>query len=798
MLLIQQPSMQWVDPVKNSAIFRGKMYFGLPRTDPKVLANRVQVYYFDTLGNPQPLPQPVNLSDSGVPTYLGNPVEIYANETCSIRVDDRNGVEKYLVDEYPLRSSEVVGVDSIKSLPSADFATGQYSVTGFYAGSTIGGGVFVWDATRDKADHNGGTVIAPEAVVAWDGTQADLATLLDWTGSGSGSGCYVRDSSNESHVDVTVFGAIGDYLTADDSAAIQAAINLIQTNPSYNLDHFKEGYGGTVFFPPGRFMASGLTITKFNIEFRGVAGASFLVSKSLTGRLLTAQWDGGSNTIGGIKFTDIEVRNVVDRADGAGEIILLDKPVRSHFSNFTMTSSGFNPGSKVSKVGDAIKIIAPFEVTGDVRIYGFIGIGMDIISGPQSDSLELSGAFLYNTVGLVGFRGAGGSGNNNFLFTGKFLGTQGGTYVSGGNDSYAETTVISTSGNDLTVTSATNMKVGRAVVVGRTNTVEIAIIKSIAGNVLTLDRPITLGAGEVVLSGRFGCITSEMRNPAFNGVQFEGCDVGLYTLQGTTKASVSNYSISSCAKPFIINGQIRKLTIDDGVAATSGTLANSVTWKLLTLLNIVDRFSYIYIKDNPAEGSGYYTGATDSLIDNRSGFLPYLVNDTRLEGTIFNAKNGTTAVTFEDNTYLTFKRSATNKFTRLSWKDGASDKWFNDFTRVNGDLEWRLNGEAVASISLSGSSGVPILGDGIWDSIPTRVGTQYLWQDANGKMRTKVGAPSDDIQGDVVAGYESEWDSQSKFRIGSYRLWVDSTGDLRIKSGEPTSDTDGVVVGNQT
>lgn len=272
MLLIQQPSMQWVDPVKNSAIFQGKMYFGLPRTDPKVLANRVQVYYFDTLGNPQPLPQPVNLSDSGVPTYLGKPVEIYANETCSIRVDDRNGLEKYLVDEYPLRSSEVVGVDSIKSLPSADFATGQYSVTGFYAGSTIGGGVFVWDAARDKADHNGGTVIAPEAAAAWDGTQADLATLLDWTGSGSG--CYVM-------IDVTLlqpemFGAIskesnnGDLI--NNSAAFQACVDVMnastipmQVEQTYIANSIVSS-GFTSISGAGTIYQDNVTTRGFNIE----------------------------------------------------------------------------------------------------------------------------------------------------------------------------------------------------------------------------------------------------------------------------------------------------------------------------------------------------------------------------------------------------------------------------------------------------------------------------------------------------------------------------------------------------
>lgn len=662
------------------------------------------------------------------------------------------------------------------------------------------GEFYRWSGAFDKTVTAGSTP-TPTGVGGWiavgDATlRAALASVSSTQLIAGVQARYVASLVN-SVVNVKMFGAVGDGVT-DDSAAVQAAINFIQTNPSYNLDSLREGYGGTVFFPQGRYVVTGLTITKFNIEFRGVAGASFLVNKQITGILLLAQWDGGSNTLGGTQFTDIEIRNTVDRADNAGPLVILDKPVRSGFDRFVMTSSDFNSGSKASKRGDGIKMIAPFEVTGSVIIYGFIGIGMDIISGPQSDSFELEGVFAYNSVGLVGFRGAGGSGNNNFKFTGKFLGNQGGTYVSGGNDAYAETTVVSTSGNDLTVASSTNMKVNRAVVVGRTNLLQVAIIKSIAGNVLTLDRPVTLSAGETVVSGRIGCITSEMRNPSFKGVQFEGCDAAVYATQGTTKLSLEEYVLSSCAKAVLVNGKVRKLTLNNGVAASSGTLANSVTWKLLTLLNIEDRYNSIFIDDNPAEGSGYSDGTRDSLVDNRSGFLPFIEMKNRVDGTFYNAKNSNSAVTFEDNTYLSFSRTATNKFTRVSWKEGTTDKWFHDFTRTAGDLEWRLNGETVASLTFSGSNGIPTLGDGVWNNIPTKIGSQYLWVDANGKLRTKVGAPSADIQGDVVAGYESGWDSDSRLKLGLYHLWVDATGDLRIKGGVPTSDTDGVIVGTQS
>jgi len=76
----------------------------------------------------------------------------------------------------------------IKLLEPIDGVT--LNVTGFYAGSTVGGGQFIYDAAKDKAEHNGGAVIAPEAIAAWDGTSGDIATLLGW--SGSGTGCFVK------------------------------------------------------------------------------------------------------------------------------------------------------------------------------------------------------------------------------------------------------------------------------------------------------------------------------------------------------------------------------------------------------------------------------------------------------------------------------------------------------------------------------------------------------------------------------------------------------------------------------
>ena len=111
-------------------------------------------------------------------------------------------------------------IPSIKSLPTVQIDGSAFNVGGYYAGATVGGGDFIYDASRSKTGHNGGTVIAPEAIAAWDGTSANLSQILNWTGTGSG--CYVRIGEFDGCV--YCFGALLNNV-ADDTLAIQKAID---------------------------------------------------------------------------------------------------------------------------------------------------------------------------------------------------------------------------------------------------------------------------------------------------------------------------------------------------------------------------------------------------------------------------------------------------------------------------------------------------------------------------------------------------------------------------------------------
>jgi hypothetical protein len=96
-------------------------------------------------------------------------------------------------------------IDGVKNLIPVQNAS--LNVKGFYVGGAIGGGEFYYDPAASKSSHNGGTVIAPEALAAWDGTSAGIATLLNW--SGTGSGCFIRVFTGK--INVVFFGAKGEY-----------------------------------------------------------------------------------------------------------------------------------------------------------------------------------------------------------------------------------------------------------------------------------------------------------------------------------------------------------------------------------------------------------------------------------------------------------------------------------------------------------------------------------------------------------------------------------------------------------
>lgn len=90
-------------------------------------------------------------------------------------------------------------------------------INGFYEGSLSGGGVFVWDSSVPKEDHNGGTIISPNVIVT-------PGTASWYTAPATGEdGCWVRQSTGEITTDQ--FGADSTG-TANSDAAFVAMVAL--------------------------------------------------------------------------------------------------------------------------------------------------------------------------------------------------------------------------------------------------------------------------------------------------------------------------------------------------------------------------------------------------------------------------------------------------------------------------------------------------------------------------------------------------------------------------------------------
>lgn len=132
-------------------------------------------------------------------------------------------------------------------------------VRSFYAGGNAGGGLFYWEANFPKDKHNVGTVIDPDRISAWNGTQLDVPTLL--TRSMVGNGCFVRaNQSSETlpEFDVQWWGlglsGINDVYCWN---AVIAHINWIGGVASNNIPI-------SVSFPPGNYDLSSSGVNSIN------------------------------------------------------------------------------------------------------------------------------------------------------------------------------------------------------------------------------------------------------------------------------------------------------------------------------------------------------------------------------------------------------------------------------------------------------------------------------------------------------------------------------------------------------
>jgi len=210
-------------------------------------------------------PKVVTAGSEPTPTGAGNWIVL---SDFALRGDLADAESTVLIAGFQSRQLRVL--DGIKNLIA--IAGAGMVVNGFYAGTAEGGGKFYYDPSISKSQHNGGTIISPEAISAWNGTQADLSTLLNW--AGSGTGCFVRVMSSLSDIPAVFFGCVGDDLS-DNQVAIDKALQLVRTTKSNLLFTSRINQSSTVYRHSGTIV--------FDASDVGIIGSSTGVNLKYTG-----------------------------------------------------------------------------------------------------------------------------------------------------------------------------------------------------------------------------------------------------------------------------------------------------------------------------------------------------------------------------------------------------------------------------------------------------------------------------------------------------------------------------------
>lgn len=137
-----------------------------------------------------------------------------------------------------------ITADTMADLLVMEHKAGSVQLLGFHSKGDGGGGVFYWDATQDKANHNGGTIIDLDNVAnlaLWDAT-AQTA----WFTAGTGTGCWVRAESDK--IKLSHFGAKGDGVT-DETLPLQNAISYATSASRWTYPK-----GSKIYFESGQYL----------------------------------------------------------------------------------------------------------------------------------------------------------------------------------------------------------------------------------------------------------------------------------------------------------------------------------------------------------------------------------------------------------------------------------------------------------------------------------------------------------------------------------------------------------------
>lgn len=666
-------------------------------------------------------------------------------------------------------------VNSVKSLPQSPVANQRYSVTGYYANSTVGGGDFVYDASRSKADHNGGTVIAPEAIAAWDGTVSNLSQILSWTGTGSG--CYVRlmpAYTLEDEYNVDIFGAV-PVSDVDNYLSFRAAINVAQLSVLPSSVVF-EGYY-VIKTPLG-------SITR-PISIRGAGRRNSIIYFNST----------SANAVF-LNVDDVGFSNETTEQPMTGDVAYpVISNIRSGFGMFDMQVTGNRSRSQhaICFRGNCDNVTME-----NVDISYFNGRGL-WLGLPLNDARgNVRESYFSNVV----IRNCGRA------------------------DSTSSLRIEKTESAANPSADATNLCVfnGLQIIFSYGRAIDVVAVRGASNSTPIYGVHFT----DIILHGRG--VDSLNNGPQ---IQIEGHIVDI-KMQGTIAKSFTStpavvvtnnsgtkpagidldLSLNNCVYgvQLVDHGSL-KLKIRNAYTTQQllnyvGTNTGTVNLEIESDNHLLKIPASVTLNGtNPVEIPISGVTGVDTFMqpptEDRSvscqlgshvGVATYVLADNKY---YFTPTTSSTATILAEDAFLTKVIIPTNR------RNVVNGQW-DGFSRLrrrvlNVGLEnaelgrekfmYFLNGESTSekyAYARTQSDGTTAFG--VTDNTNTRINIFSMF--------AGIASPVLTVLRSFVFG--SAWDSNAKLRLGNFRLWVDSAGRLRIKSSEPTSDTDGTVVGTQT
>ncbi|MBW6524412.1 hypothetical protein KZ810_12965 [Sphingomonas sp. RHCKR47] len=560
-------------------------------------------------------------------------------------------------------------------------------------------GAFRWE----PGDHRAAVSIDPRQAVT-------IAPASDPTGA---SGAWVRAYSGD--VNVQWFGAKSDPTgvnVAANSAAFQAALD-------YAKAQYPTAFQGAlrIYVPAGWYCLSNVVQSGGSITWTGDGEQiSVIFNLHPSARCVRFQPGAGQQVATHVNLEGLTFANCVNRDPGAVPVFSLYQITRYSLKNVLFQSEDYAFAGPYA--GDVLEVTYLCEAAFQsvrFRAGGGAGGGKDVCAGVamtvvdagQADSLDLDGLTMQGYALDIAFGVKSGTEaeqagtNSTAIRSGKFLGYQGGSFLSGKRDAYAQGIVTSAVANAAVVPVSTTagMKVGRAFVAGQNTrngakggsagAPQYGIITAIdTGNSrVTLDRAVTISNGDLFLSGSMAVLLGNVSLIAFEAIQFEGKDVGVISTGGL------GISLRDCTlgaiKSVVSHGNFWNASIEGCRYTLGGNPDGGATKKLVTIRGTANASNKIRLAGNSFVPGAGLTGADiTAWIDNQTiAEIAGGIDDWRYGvaqgtwgiGSVWKAASGAPVPignSIIDNGAMRLWQRGTGPFAVLASAVYSADRWF--------------------------------------------------------------------------------------------------------------------------